>query len=82
VTSAGELLQAMDKSVNPCDDFYQYSCGKWLTTHSIPETESSFSRFGEIRDNVKLELKSKNTNPFTASCENAMSICARRSSTL
>ena len=24
------VLGAMDKTVDPCNDFYQYSCGTWI----------------------------------------------------
>jgi putative endopeptidase len=26
----------VDKSLDPCNDFYKYSCNKWLTAHPIP----------------------------------------------
>jgi putative endopeptidase len=40
----------MDTGVDPCVNFYQYSCGGWLKQNPIPKDESSYGRANEIID--------------------------------
>uniref|UniRef100_A0A3B4GQQ7 Membrane metalloendopeptidase like 1 n=1 Tax=Pundamilia nyererei TaxID=303518 RepID=A0A3B4GQQ7_9CICH len=55
--TAARLLQNMDESVKPCDNFYQYACGGWLERHVIPETSSRHSVFDILRDKLEIVLK-------------------------
>jgi len=33
------ILSKIDLNVDPCEDFYQFSCGTWLNENDIPENE-------------------------------------------
>jgi putative endopeptidase len=41
---AESVLSSMNKEINPCEDFYQYSCGGWLSSNTIPADRPSWGR--------------------------------------
>ncbi len=43
-------VKAMDKSVDPCIDFYQYTCGGWRKSNPIPPDQASWSVYGKLTD--------------------------------
>uniref|UniRef100_A0A8C3MZ95 Membrane metalloendopeptidase like 1 n=1 Tax=Geospiza parvula TaxID=87175 RepID=A0A8C3MZ95_GEOPR len=54
---AARIIQNMDPTADPCQDFYQYACGGWLNRHVIPETSSRYSIFDILRDELEIILK-------------------------
>jgi len=47
-------LNDMDKTADPCVDFYQYSCGGWIKNNPIPADEARWSVYGKLyQDNQR-----------------------------
>src|SRR5665811_1206583 len=47
----------MDKKVDPCVDFYTYSCGGWMKKNPIPPDQSSWSTYGKLEDENRAQLR-------------------------
>ncbi|MGA8150612.1 MAG: M13 family metallopeptidase [Terriglobales bacterium] len=46
-------VNSMDPSIEPCVDFYQYSCGGWKKKNPIPPDQTSWSVYGKLdEDNL------------------------------
>ncbi|NCP91009.1 MAG: M13 family peptidase, partial [Flavobacteriales bacterium] len=45
----GINLEFMDTSVKPSEDFFKYVNGKWLATTEIPDDQTRWGSFNELR---------------------------------
>src|SRR5438034_5339316 len=62
-------LSAIDKTADPCTDFYTYACGNWKKNNPIPDDQVRWGRFNELaeRNNYLLyaDLKAAADAPKT-----------------
>lgn len=54
------LLEAMNKSVDPCDDFYKFSCGRYGNTHQIPKSSILTDQFTQAYNSMQTLIRGMN----------------------
>src|SRR5581483_2284351 len=50
-------VSALDKTADPCVDFYQFACGGWTKNNPIPSDQPIWSRFSELAERNRTELR-------------------------
>ncbi|XP_065215808.1 neprilysin-2 isoform X2 [Planococcus citri] len=65
INAASAILKNMDTTVDPCDDFYQFACGKFLKETQVPEDKTSVTTFSVISDLLMDQLKMIITEPIS-----------------
>ena len=55
--SFSDILNKLDQSTKPCDDFYQYSCGGFLEKTYIPDGKPSVDSFTAAADIIQHILR-------------------------
>ncbi|KAF2903630.1 hypothetical protein ILUMI_02562 [Ignelater luminosus] len=57
IYAASTVLKYMDESVDPCDNFYRFACGKYIKNTNIPEDETSIAPTISIDNTIEKQLK-------------------------
>lgn len=55
---SARMLSALNDSIDPCDDFYDFACGKLIRNTWLPETKDSQTVFSAVQEIVDAQIKS------------------------
>src|SRR5579863_5956531 len=47
----------IDKSIDPCENFYLYSCNGWFKRNPLPPDQTAYGRFAELHELNRQHLK-------------------------
>ena len=50
-------VTAMDRNIDPCVDFFAYSCGGWIKKNPIPADQSSWDTYSKMQDENLSQLR-------------------------
>uniref|UniRef100_A0A1A9VZB7 Peptidase M13 N-terminal domain-containing protein n=1 Tax=Glossina brevipalpis TaxID=37001 RepID=A0A1A9VZB7_9MUSC len=55
--AAASLIYSMDEKTDPCEDFYQFTCGRWADEHPRPDSVTSNDWFREAQAKITRQLR-------------------------
>lgn len=61
------ISSSMNQSIHPCDNFYEFVCGRWKQIHLMPKGYSSWSVTSDLTQKISILLKNLLEHTTTSS---------------
>ncbi|XP_071529338.1 neprilysin-1-like [Panulirus ornatus] len=65
ILAAAAIVEAMDTTIDPCQNFYQFACGGWMDKNPLPEESSRWSQFDILDRELRNALSKILTEPVS-----------------
>ena len=66
IHASSSMLKQLDETVEPCDDFYNFACGKFIRESIIPDEKVAVSAFSVTGDKLQEQLRTLISEPISA----------------
>lgn len=57
VKAASKIIERIDETVDPCENFYEFACGNFIKNTVLPDDKVTLDSFSIVRDLVDDQLK-------------------------
>lgn len=57
VSVTSSILNSMDPTVDPCQDFFSYACGGWIKANPVPDGHSRWGTFSNLWEHNQAIIK-------------------------
>lgn len=64
VTAASKIIDDLDESIDPCENFYEFACGNYVKNAKIPDDKISVDLSATVDDLVREQLRTIINEPI------------------
>ncbi|XP_015127444.1 neprilysin-4 isoform X2 [Diachasma alloeum] len=57
IRTAARMIEGMNRTVAPCEDFYKFACSGWVARNPIPQTQTSWDQLSLLREELLQNLR-------------------------
>ncbi|KHJ98307.1 hypothetical protein OESDEN_01710 [Oesophagostomum dentatum] len=62
-----DFAKSIDRTVDPCQDFYSFVCNGWIRSHPIPQDQYQYTQTELLKERIKGQLKEILSTPCSES---------------